>query len=252
MYKVKIRDHIHYAPYIDSRGCGNIYPYSMVQGFQKGDIFTDSVSALFWHSCGFSFLYGKKDESFLSSVYEVLFGSQNPLDKRSVLFIEDSSSEDFFRRRDDLILGKREFFAFQGDFSSHTPVLPNGYRLCEMDMPILEKLQGRITPRFSWEDPEDFLAKGKGWCVMEGNTPAAWAFSAAVSNTETDIGIETDSRYYRLGLAYIAAKQMIQHCLHEHKKPVWACHSQNIASRKLAEKLGFVKTAECRTVSRKR
>jgi RimJ/RimL family protein N-acetyltransferase len=32
------------------------------------------------------------------------------------------------------------------------------------------------------------------------------------------------------------------------KKPVWACHSGNIASQKTAERAGFVKVRECRTV----
>lgn len=97
---------------------------------------------------------------------------------------------------------------------------------------------------------ESFLEKGKGYCVVKGGTVAAWAFSAAVSSTEIDIGIETDSEYRRLGLAEIAAKKMIEYCFEQNKRPVWACHQDNTASRKLAEKLGFVKTSECLTVKK--
>ncbi len=41
---------------------------------------------------------------------------------------------------------------------------------------------------------------------------------------------------------------MIQYCFEQHKRPVWACHSKNIASQKLAEKIGFVKISECDTL----
>lgn len=97
---------------------------------------------------------------------------------------------------------------------------------------------------------ESFLEKGKGYCVVKGGTVAAWAFSAAVSSTEIDIGIETDSEYRRLGLAEIAAKKMLNYCFEQNKRPVWACRQDNTASKKLAEKLGFVKTAECLTVKK--
>ena len=46
-----------------------------------------------------------------------------------------------------------------------------------------------------------------------------------------------------MGFATIAAKTMIKYILSENKKPVWACHSQNTASAKLAEKIGFKKVS---------
>ena len=83
---------------------------------------------------------------------------------------------------------------------------------------------------------------------MHGDTPAAWAFSAAVSDDEIDIGVETLERFRGKGLAAAAASEMIRFSLAAGKKPVWACHAGNIASRKTAEKIGLVKTGECLTI----
>lgn len=43
----------------------------------------------------------------------------------------------------------------------------------------------------------------------------------------------------------IVAKKMIQYTMEQAKEPVWACHCENTASAKMAEKLGFIKVAEC-------
>lgn len=71
---------------------------------------------------------------------------------------------------------------------------------------------------------------------------AAWAFTAAISSDEIDIGVETRSDYQYSGLGTIVAEKMIQYCLQQHKRPVWACHSNNMASQKLANKISFLST----------
>lgn len=53
-----------------------------------------------------------------------------------------------------------------------------------------------------------------------------------------------------MGLASIAANQMIRCCFEEHKRPVWSCDEGNSASRKLAEKLGFVRVSEYTTIKK--
>lgn len=39
--------------------------------------------------------------------------------------------------------------------------------------------------------------------------------------------------------------------VHDNHIAAWACHYQNIASKRTAEKIGFVKTAECSIIKRK-
>jgi hypothetical protein len=51
-----------YIDYKDKSGCGKVYPCSIAESIQTGDIFInsfeDSRSVLFWHYSGFAFLYG--------------------------------------------------------------------------------------------------------------------------------------------------------------------------------------------------
>lgn len=54
--------------------------------------------------------------------------------------------------------------------------LPAEFSLREIDKELLNKITGKITPSFSWDNDERFLEKGKGYCVTDGNNAAAWAF----------------------------------------------------------------------------
>lgn len=246
MNKVKPANYCDYIKYIDKTSCGAVYPFSIAEGFQQGDAFSDSRSVLFWHYSGFVFLYGEYDDSFLDFVSDLLVNA----DRRFILFTNDMPAENYFRKNKNTVIEKRLFFKYGKDVPPVIPKLPDGFELCEINADLLKKINGNITPYFSWDSAESFLEKGKGYCVVKGDTAEAWAFSAAVSSKEIDIGIETNSEYRRLGLAEIAAKKMIEYCFEQNKRPVWACHQGNIASKKLAEKLGFVKSCECLTVKK--
>lgn len=244
--KIKPEEYNQYSRCIADMYYGAVYPYSIVEGFQHGEIFSNSRSVLFWHYCGFAFLYGEYDNSFLDFVSDLMTNA----DRRFILFTNDTPVENYFRKIENAVIEKRMFFNYGKDVSPEIPRLPDGFELCEINADLLKKIKGGITPYFSWDSAESFLEKGKGYCIVKGDIVAAWAFSAAVSSTEIDIGIETNSEYRRLGLAEIAAKKMIGYCFEQNKHPVWACHQSNIASKKLAEKLGFVKSCECLTVKK--
>lgn len=131
------------------------------------------------------------------------------------------------------------------------PLLPSGYELKEIDNQILNRISGKIVPSLFWRNVNDFLEKGKGYCITCDNDIASWAFSAAVSTKEIDIGIETNSQYQQRGLGFIVARKMIQYVISQGKKPVWACHYKNVASEKMAKKLGFNKKTECSVIKSK-
>ena len=148
-----------------------------------------------------------------------------------------------------LILNADTFFEFN-KVSAEIPDLPSDCELKIIDAEILSKMKGRITPYFSWSNANDFLSNGKGYCVITNGEIAAWAFSAAVSDNEIDIGVETQENYQHRGFAAIVSKAMLKYILEHNKKPVWACHYKNLASAKLAEKIGFTKIAECFVIKR--
>lgn len=251
MEAVNSRNYHDYISFANACNCGKVYTLSIAEGYQRGDIFADSASnpkaVLFWHYCGFAQISGEYNEGFLEEIYEMLTDKDRTQNRRFILFTDDKNIEAYFRSKDKLEISERYFFEYDSGKPDKAD-MPKGFELKEIDSGLLAKISGRITPAFSWSDMEEFISKGKGFCVTEGGNAAAWAFSAAISNSEIDIGIETAEKYQRKGLAVIAAKAMIDYAISVGKAPVWACHSQNTGSRKVAEKTGFKKTAECAVI----
>ena len=245
-------DAVSYAGALEmiGRTCGAVYPRSAAEGIQYGEAFGSGGGFLVWHYCGFAHIFGEYDEGFLEQVYSGFLSPGISLPRRFVLFTDDKDTERFFREKEGLAFGKRYFFEYQQERAAELPQLPRGCSLRELDGELLNSLSGRITPRFSWRDDRSFLDRGKGFCVMYHDEPAAWAFSAAVSADETDIGVETSPEFRRKGLAAAAVARMTEYCLAQNKRPVWACDASNAASRRLAEKLGFGIVSECTTVRR--
>jgi len=237
-------------PFIDRKSCGAVYPLSIVGGFQQGDCFICGDNALLWHECGFAYTFGDAKMGALKKIHKQFLSPEAQPERRFLLFVTDEKARSFFEKKKDLVIGTRYFFEFRSEEPAYR-LLPKGMHLREIDGLLFDSLPGRITPPFSWDNATQFMTFGHGYCIMDGDTPAAWAFTAAVSSEEIDIGVETAPGYRRRGLAALAAEAMIRYTLGRNKRPVWACSSENEASRRLAEKLGFVKCGECLTVTAK-
>lgn len=253
LHKLNLLEYSHLIDMANTHDCGSVYPLSVAEGIQEGDIFTDSVKdykkVLFWAHSGFAYLAGNVDEPFAEDIYEFMGTKSNT--RRFLLMTRNKYIQEYFEQKDDVIAEKRYLFEYSGDRGLVEPSLPVGYELKEIDNELLKKISGKIVPSLFWKDVNEFLVKGKGYCVTCDNDIASWAFSAAVSTKEIDIGIETNPKYKQQGLGIIVAKKMIQYTIEQAKEPVWACHYKNVASEKMAEKLGFIKVAECSIIKSK-
>ena len=251
-------DSVQYSTLIDiarTHDCGSVYPLSIAAGIQDGDIFTDSIKnhekVLFWSQSGFAYLWGNVDECFLEEIYEMMLDRTKSNTKRFLLMTRNTYVQEYFGQKNDVIVEKRYLFEHREDNILDKSSLPDGCELKEIDNHILRKISGGIVPSLFWRDANDFLINGKGYCVTCGSDIAAWAFSAAVSTEEIDIGIETNPKYQQKGLGTAGATKMIQYTFNQSKKPVWACHYKNNASKRMAEKLGFAKVSECFIIKKK-
>lgn len=76
MLKVKKENYKEFIERARTNTCNTVYPMSIAEGFQEGDIFTDSLEepafALFWHVSGFAYLTGRPQEEYLEEIYELL------------------------------------------------------------------------------------------------------------------------------------------------------------------------------------
>lgn len=250
MIKIEETKFSEYISIAKKNSCGNVYPMAIAEGFRFGEIFADSSGSdknvLFWANNGFAYLSEQPDAEFLEEVYMKM---ADPLkSRRFVLLTDEISVKDYFQTKPDVMIEPRYLFRYDGSKIPEGPIVPKGYQLVEFDESILKKLDGKIIPQMFWKDTDTFLKHGKGYALIFGDEIATWAFSAAVSSDEIDIGIETSEKYRKQGLPPIVVTQMIRHALEQGKMPVWACYYKNIPSAKIAERTGFRRNGECFTI----
>ena len=88
-----------------------------------------------------------------------------------------------------------------------------------------------------FDSATDYLARGIGYCVLDGETIVSGASSYTVYDGGIEIEIQTEKAYRRRGLALCCAAQLILQCLAEGRYPSW--DAANLKSVALAEKLGY-------------
>ena len=87
---------IQYSKLIDiasTHDCGCVYPLSVAEGIQEGEIYTGSEGnynkILFWVQSGFAYLSGNIDEGFLNDIYDFMINRSKTDDKRFLLMSKD-------------------------------------------------------------------------------------------------------------------------------------------------------------------
>ena len=107
------------------------------------------------------------------------------------------------------------------------------------DLTLLESLPREAQPIGFWGDLRTSLIEGlAAGAIAQGKVVAA-SFVAARGERYVDIGIYVLENYKRRGLATAAASLVARSLQGDGLIPVWSCGSDNIASLKLARKLGF-------------
>lgn len=240
MQKVSDYKYRNYRSWAEANNANKIYPCSIAEGFQAGDIYinddADLRAVFFWHYCGFGYITGKASDIFLSDIYSEMISGHN--NRRLVLITSDDDVIAFFRDRDVQMDSRAEYsYLHRGSISA---IDRNAFRIEQINAENISKLEGRIIPSFSWESSEAFLKEGFGYIAYDQGRVCAVAFSAAVSSAEIDIGVETHEEYRRRGFAAVLADRMCEHIIEIGKKPVWAHSISNKGSMNTALKCGFV------------
>lgn len=185
MQKVDKEQYIHFIDLAKENTCNTVYPMSVAEGFQSGDIYTDCIEnptfALFWHVSGFAYLSGRPDEKYLDDIYRLMKNEDGTNPRRFVLELKDEEMRAYFQKKENVEEHPRYGFRIQEE-KTYEEILPNGYELREIDAELLTKISGNIVPSSFWRTDDEFLENGKGYCIMYGDDVVSVAFSAAVSS----------------------------------------------------------------------
>lgn len=257
MERIPKADYKNYISWADRNTSNRVYPLSIAEGIQSGEIFVDDLAdthaVFFWHYCGFGYITGEDpSEAFLEEIYERMVsggsgmasesGSRLTGSGRRLVLITDNEVVIRYFRGKDLEPGLRAEYRCFG--TKEAAVVSDRFRIERIDRDNIAGIRGRIVPSFSWESDEQFLEKGFGFVAVErddaSETVCAVAFSAAVSSDEVDIGVATREAYRGNGLAAALSARMCEEIIAIGKKPVWAHAMSNAGSMRTAMRCGFV------------
>jgi len=89
------------------------------------------------------------------------------------------------------------------------------------------------------------MARGhQVWCARVDGVPGSFAYAPWRSERYFDVAVDTAPGYRQLGLATIVAAAMIRGESAHGREAVWGADDGNLGSIRLAQRLGFVPTAE--------
>jgi hypothetical protein len=104
---------------------------------------------------------------------------------------------------------------------------------------IYSTMRGSVVPSIFWNTAAEFRRRGAAFGVLYRGELASAAFASFVVDDYLELGIETVERFRGCGLAVHACSALIDYCLERRLEPVWACRLGNVASYRLAERIGF-------------
>jgi GNAT superfamily N-acetyltransferase len=104
---------------------------------------------------------------------------------------------------------------------------------------IYSTMHGSVVPSIFWDTATDFGRRGAAFGVLCRGELASAAFASFVIDHYLELGIETVEQFRGRGLAVHACSALIDYCLERRLEPVWACRLGNVASYRLAKRIGF-------------
>jgi RimJ/RimL family protein N-acetyltransferase len=149
------------------------------------------------------------------------------------------------------LLFRASYYAFRGLAVDWRRRVPAGFRMRRVDRALLEDA-GVVNREVvahkietNWNSVEDFVERGPGFCLVHGDTIVSECLADCVVGDRCEIGIWTDERYRRRGLATLTVAATVEGCLARGLTSIgWHCANNNVASRRTAERVGFEKVAE--------
>lgn len=237
MIRVSENDFSKYISWAMNCSSNQVYPLSITEGIQSGDIYVDAPEnpgmVLFWHYCGFAYISGVASRKNLEEIEKDICHKN----KRRMLLITDDDFVLRFFSNSGKEIGRRIEYEYTGGSSINGQI--HGIDIRRIDAENISAINGKITPSFSWEDSE-FLNRGIGYAAFDHDRFCSVAFSAAMSSVEIDIGVEVSPLYRGRGIATTLVREMCVEIISQGKRPVWAHAEQNVGSMRTAIRSGFV------------
>lgn len=91
----------------------------------------------------------------------------------------------------------------------------------------------------TWGGGRELARSGYGWGAWVDGTLASVACTFFLGHAYEDIGVITEPGYRRMGLNTRCAYELCLDIIARRRRPTWTTSTDNLASRRVAQKLGF-------------
>ncbi|MFQ5979143.1 MAG: GNAT family N-acetyltransferase [Candidatus Heimdallarchaeota archaeon] len=233
-----------------------------------GKVWVDDIASpqtcCLWDQKNRLYLGGKADDGFRHSLSKLLTGEiaatakKKDIDTFIVYFPPKSKTwEDHLRKNkifSDLRKYKRSYYKFKELEILWKDKIPKDYSIRRIDKDLLENttLRNRLAVirEIASMNPsiEEWLERGFGFSAIhdEANAIVCWCTAEYIlkSRLECDFGIETAEEYQKQGFGTLTAAAAVDYGKSNGFQMGWDTWSDNEASQKLAEKVGFEKIAD--------
>jgi len=236
----------------------NLVVESVIAGHTPARICIDDAAApraaWMWNRMGTMLLAGRPDNHVFNRALSVLLREHVVPDarRRQIPALTLHVSPDGWEESVDLLLPGvapekvwRRFYQFDHLRVDWRGRLPSEAVMRRLDRPLLqnerlrnhESILGWILS--FWHTVDDFLEKGFGFCLVQGEAIVSWCLTVYASGDDYELGLATAPGHRNRGYATLVAAACVEHSVEHGFTPHWHCDEENLPSVRVAEKVGF-------------
>jgi RimJ/RimL family protein N-acetyltransferase len=230
----------------------NLIITAVFESSSPGCIYVDNTTAptsAFMDSAEGHFLVGDADNpAFNAALKELIV---NTFFAEEPYIVLECATPDWVATFDIIFQGRvvhypRLYYTFDHMKLDWRAALPDGFTMQQVNAAFLEQTHLRNMDvvldaiRSNWNSQAEFFQDGFGFCLINDEAVVSWCMADCASNERCEIGIHTDYAYQKRGLASLTVSATVEHALGRGFTTIgWHCWQHNLASIKVAEKVGF-------------
>jgi RimJ/RimL family protein N-acetyltransferase len=240
--------------------------YMVLEGNRPGRIFVDQpvhpTLAMIWTGMEYAYLIGDATPASAAVIPVVEETILPALADCGLDFVTifpfgtaPATIQAWFPFRQPVSFGVNAFAFDHNEFTRLTTEvspLPPDYKVVRLDEDTLVQpasYQVREDILFCWDTPQRFATMGIGYVVQHlANEVVCACYAIGYGAQAYHINVWTHPAYRRKGLARHAVIAFLHECLAQDRTIYWINDAPNLASRRLAESVGFVYTGDLPTV----
>lgn len=215
---------------------------TVLAGVSQGEILADDAAAPRWAAVreatyGTMYLGGQVDGVLVAELLERLRQSGDvgigcwPDDPLATVPLAEPQYD-----------GRTLFFPVRSPEVALAPLfqaLPPGYMLVPRDERLFAQSPDYADTLVTFGSLEAVMRLSRGMVILHDNQIVAEASTGAPAYRQIEVGVTTHEHYRQRGLATVACAALISACEAEGLATWWDCAAQNLASVRLAGRLGY-------------